>query len=90
MILLVTYDLKGPSSRYAPLYDFLKSQRSWSHYLTSTWLISTAQSPQQIADGIKPFVEEGDFYIVVRFTNEYWGWLPKDAWAWVEKHIRSV
>jgi len=86
MILLVTYDLKGPSTEYTQLYEYLKSHDGWSHYLASTWLIDTEKTPDEIIDGIRPFFQKGDRALVVRFDRPYQGWLPDKAWDWIHKH----
>ncbi len=89
MILLVTYDLKGPSAHYSRLYDLLKSQQGWSHYLASTWLIHSNKTAQQLSEEIRPLLLPNDFFLVVRFSQEYWGWMPKEAWDWVSNHLRQ-
>lgn len=88
-ILIVTYDLKGPSTQYAKLYELLKGQDSWSHYLGSTWLVATGKTPKELGEEIRPLVqqEKNDSFLVARFTSDYWGLLPKDAWTWITTHI---
>jgi hypothetical protein len=86
MILLVSYDLKGLSTGYTQLYEYLKSHNGWSHYLASTWLIDTKKTPDEIVDEIQPFLKEKDHVLVVRFDRPYQGWLPQKAWDWIAKH----
>ncbi|MDP3722942.1 MAG: hypothetical protein Q8R91_05530 [Candidatus Omnitrophota bacterium] len=86
MILLVTYDLKSPSTEYLPLYEYLKTQDNWMHYIASTWLIKTSKTPNEIVDGIKPHLREGDHVMVVKFDRPYQGWMPKRAWEWIDAH----
>jgi len=82
MILIVTYDLKTRRD-YGPLYAALQRQGSWWHYLTSTWLISTSNNPQQVFEAIHPFMDPQDFVFVAELGNQYQGWLPKEAWEWI-------
>jgi hypothetical protein len=89
MILIVSYDLKKPSGSYTELYDFLKGHGTWWHYLASTWLIKTSKPPSQVSDEIKPFIHAGDRVLIVEFTGQYNGWLPKDAWTWISKNKSS-
>jgi hypothetical protein len=86
-VLLVTYNLKGPSVRYGELYDYLKNQGSWWHYMPSTWLIDTNKTPNELFEGIRPLIQEDDHLIVVRITRDRAGRLPQRAWAWVKKHM---
>lgn len=94
MILIVTYDLKGPYN-YIPFYEALKQQGSWWHYLTSTWLISTAKTPEQVFQAISPLMLTTDRMLIFELGKTYNGWLPKDAWEWIQQQqaaeaIRSV
>lgn len=90
MIYLVTYDLNGPTEGYTALFEALKSQGdSWWHYLRNTWLISTYKSPEQIFAAIKPYMNEQDRFLIVKFSAPYHGWLAKDAWEWIRKYRDS-
>lgn len=84
MILIVTYDLKGPRGSYADLFDVLKSKNSWWHYLANTWLVDTEDSPNELFAELKPHLKiPGDRILVTTFTTPYQGWLPKKAWDWI-------
>jgi hypothetical protein len=86
MILLVTYDLKGRPGTYRPLFDVLKSEQGWSHYMRSTWLVSTDKSPQQFFDILRPHIQVGDRMLVSRLSSDRQGWLPRTAWDWIKRH----
>ena len=88
MILIVTYDLKNPSTEYNNLFEYLKSHEGWSHYMSSTWLIATDKTPQRVADEMMPHVSKGDRFLVARFSSEYQGLLPKQAWEWIHKNLK--
>jgi hypothetical protein len=64
MILIVTHDLKTVRD-YTSFYVALQQQGQWWHYLTSTWLIDTNKTPQQVSDAIQPLLAPGDFLLVV-------------------------
>lgn len=85
-ILLVTYELKGPSTQYGDLYEVLKKNKGWAHYLASTWLIATEKGPTKLYEEIKPHLQEGDRLLVVRLAPDYFGRLPDKAWAWIDRH----
>ena len=85
MILLVTYDLKRPRASYLDLFDTLKARESWCHYLSSTWLVATHESPKELLSALKPHVFEGDRMLVVAF-DDYSGLLPRKAWNWIKNH----
>jgi hypothetical protein len=82
MILIVTYDLKEIRD-YTAFYEALKSQgSSWWHYLTTTWLIPTTKTPQELANAIRPYMGVNDFLLVGELGRTA-GWLPKEAWEWM-------
>jgi hypothetical protein len=93
MILIVTYDLKTPRD-YHEFYEALKAQADngkWWHYMSSTWLLSTTKTPQQIVDAVTPYFErQQDFIFVCELTPNYQGWLPKQAWDWINAELRPV
>lgn len=86
MILLVTYNLTEPSGSYGDLFDVLKSQNSWWHYIPSTWLVDTDLSAEELYEQLKPHLKSGDHILVTRLDSERQGWLPKKAWDWIHRH----
>jgi hypothetical protein len=83
MIVLVTYDLNNPSKNYTPLFEALKLQGPWWHYLKSTWLIDTNKTPTEVWNVIANHVEATDRVFVTNLAPGHQGWLDKDAWAWI-------
>ena len=86
MILLVTYDLKKPGKDYTALYNVLKTAPSWWHYLESTWLLHTNETPNAWSDKIRTVIDQNDNFMVIDITRQpRQGWMPKDAWAWINE-----
>jgi hypothetical protein len=87
-ILIVTYDLKAPKD-YKDFYNALKMQGPWWHYLASTWLIETNRNAQQVFEALHPHMEQQDSILVAEMAPSYpFGWLPKDAWDWVNSRVQ--
>jgi hypothetical protein len=87
-ILIVTYDLKSPQN-YTPLYEALKAQGVWWHYLASTWLIDTAKSPQEVFDAVHPHIGPHDFILISELGQRNQGWLPQAAWDWINSRVQK-
>jgi hypothetical protein len=87
MILIVTYDLKSPKD-YHDLYETLKQQGNWSRYMTSTWLLSTDKTPNQVVDAITPFLDSQDLLFVCELSANYQGRLPRQAWEWINATLK--
>jgi len=86
VIVLVSYDLHGQRD-YASFYATLGEQGSWWHYLSSTWLLSTDRSPEEIADALRPHLDPNDSILVTEMARggRYAGILPEPAWQWIEE-----
>lgn len=84
----VTYDLKTPGRDYTPLYTALKSSPKWWHYLESTWLIATLESPVQLYNRLVPTITNNDRLLIIEVRNNAQGWLPKDAWQWINENVQ--
>lgn len=86
--LLITYDLKRPGQDYSRLYEEIKSCGEWYHPLESTWIIKVHNydAPAQIYARLRPNIDDNDFIFIVDVTEqEYYGWLPKNFWAWFKQ-----
>jgi hypothetical protein len=86
-ILLVTYDLKTPGRVYTDLFELLKRQGMWWHYLSNTWLIATTKTPSQVYAELAAQLISPDAILIIQVTPPYWGALPKEAWDWMYQNI---
>ncbi|HMU50759.1 MAG TPA: hypothetical protein PKA13_13370 [Geminicoccaceae bacterium] len=83
VIYAVNYDLKKPGQDYSALYDAIKSCGAWWHYLGSTWLVDTNLSADGIWKRLAPHADKNDLFLIIGVTNEHSGWLPREAWNWI-------
>jgi hypothetical protein len=83
MILAIAYDLKGPVGAYTKFFETVRAQGAWSHFIASTWLVQSDRSPREVAETLMPLVKKGDLLLVVEFSPNYWGLMPKEAWDWI-------
>ncbi|MEQ9690567.1 MAG: hypothetical protein RLO48_12620 [Bauldia litoralis] len=83
MIYAINYDLKRPGQDYDALHEAIKNCGDWWHFLGSTWLVDTALSSQGICNKLEPYVDTNDVFLVIGVTRDYQGWLPREAWDWI-------
>lgn len=83
----VIYDLKTIFHDYSGLFNELKNSQAWSHYIQSGWLIKTEDTPEQIWNRIQPHIDKNDFVLIIEVRKNYQGWLPKEAWDWINEHV---
>lgn len=88
MILIVSYDLKTTRD-YTGFFEALKQQGLWWHYLASTWLLSTDKSPEEVSHAVHPYMDSQDSLFVAEMGPRYQGYLPKQAWDWINAQINS-
>ena len=86
-VLIVTYDLKTPGWNYTAFYDALKAQGQWWHYLTSSWLIVTGKSPSDVYTALAPHLPKSDRILVLPVKKPAFGYLPKEAWDWINLNV---
>lgn len=84
---LISYDLQTPGKDYNSLYNILKSAPGWAHYLESTWFISSNESLEFWHEKIKNVIDANDNFFIVDISDSGSdGWLPRNAWEWLNSH----
>lgn len=84
---LITYDLKQKFHDYTPLYNEIKKALKWWHYLSNTWIIITEEDTASWTRRLGPLTIQGDFLLIVEIKRNANGWLPKEAWDWLNTNI---
>jgi hypothetical protein len=90
VIYAINYDLKRPGQNYPALYEAIKGCGAWWHFLGSTWLVDTSLAAQGIWDRLSPHVDTNDYILVIGVTRDYQGWLPKEAWEWINSRVSKM
>lgn len=85
----INYDLKAPNRNYEELYEEIKRSPTfkWWHYLESTWIIMTNETPNQIWNRLAKHVDKNDYLLIIEVIDNVQGWLPKDAWDWIHTNL---
>lgn len=85
MMLLISYDLNSPGQDYSSLHEEIKKAGKWWHYLESTWIISTHYGPNDLASRLRQHLDDNDYLLIIEVCKNYQGWLPDDAWEWLNE-----
>lgn len=87
MMYIVTYTL-NPKRDATKVISELQTMGEWWHYLDETWLLSTFETMDQLWARVAPAFITTDRILIVQFQplTSYYGWLPKEAWDWIEQH----
>lgn len=90
MIYAISYDLNTPGQNYDGLHSAIKNCGPWWHYLKSTWLVDTNLRADQVWNRLSSHCDKNDLILIVGITQDYSGWLPKDAWDWINQRLRRA
>jgi hypothetical protein len=86
-VFCISYDLKKPGRNYDALYTALKSFGTWWHFLESTWLVVSYESAVHVWNRLAATIDPSDFVLVIEVRRNYQGWLPKEAWDWINVNV---
>jgi len=85
--LMIAYDLKTQGHDYTTFYQVLQQQGLWWHYLSSCWLVVTSSTPDQVYRALVPHFTQQDWILIMPIKKPAFGWLPKDAWDWINTNV---
>lgn len=87
MVYLISYDINTAIKDYDALYSAIKGiSGDYQHPLESVWLVYTPNhSADEIFHRLHELISPKDHLLVVRFSNQYQGWLSKIVWEWLNK-----
>lgn len=83
----ISYDLNQPGQRYDDLINEIKRSPGYLACLKSTWLISTTETAEQVFQRLSPHLDKNDTILVIEVVKNYQGWLSKEKWDWINKHV---
>jgi hypothetical protein len=62
---IISYDLRGERD-YEPLYEAIRSYKTWAHITESTWAIVTTKTAVQVRDHLSSVMDQDDRLFVVK------------------------
>lgn len=84
VIHLVAFDLKHRRHNYRPFFAALQTTGAWFNFFDNSVLINTTETVEHLWERLNLHVTGEDFLLVIRVTSEYHGWLPPEAWNWLD------
>ena len=90
-VYLITYnpDLNFNKSTFHNYIDSLFKKgyiSDWWHYIDETYLVASNLEVNQLYNSIFPGVPQRYLLIIEVNTNNAQGWIPKEAWTWLQKY----
>lgn len=85
---LITFNRESKGN-YKLLEEEIKNTFKWWTYLENTWIIITNETANEIWERLeKYFPKEGNI-LIIEVVSNCQGWLPKDAWEWIEENLEK-
>jgi hypothetical protein len=85
-ILIITLDFSANAS-HVEVFEAIKNQGRWWHYMKWTWLIYTDKTVQQVTDNLTPLMKGKGRMLVAELHRPYQGLLVPDAWKWINERV---
>ena len=60
----------------------------WWHYFGDVWIVDTELSANDMTDVLRQHMGPKDDLLIAGIQPPYQGWLPEDAWEWLNENSR--
>jgi len=86
-LFLVTFSLRNTSKDYNPFFVALRGNAlQWWHFIEQSCVVTTNHNVNSYVQQLVPHIEVTDSLLVVEITPyEFQGWLPQQAWDWLNQ-----
>jgi len=84
--LLVTYDLKNKEQDYSTFYDMVHSY-PYTKITETSCAIETTESPEEIFDGLWPWIDPHDRVMVFELAKSWSGIGSEEAQQWLKERV---
>jgi len=73
---------------YKPLEATLEASPNWWHYMPNVWLAFRYESLGELQAVLAPLIHQtNDRLLILPAKGPAAGWLPQDAWEWLNKYL---
>jgi hypothetical protein len=84
---LVCVEKVTPWANHSRLETELRQSHRWWHYMTGVWLVLRYETLLELHDLLVPVIQQEDHMLILPAKRPAGGWLPKDAWDWIEANL---
>lgn len=87
MVYMISYDLRSPTNNREKVMEDIKSLGTWCKYLTTTFLVKTYKSKQDVTDICTRNLDGNDRMIITPVSEMVNGWLDDKEWTWIRENL---
>ena len=84
--MLVTYDL-NKETRRPNIVGAIKKYHRWAKLSESSYAIDVDQSPGDVYNNLKQFLDSNDNLYVIKLKEPHRGFGPKEVNEWLDKNL---
>jgi hypothetical protein len=89
---LITYKT-NPSFNSVTFHNYVKALHEkkwisdWWHYTDNAYIVASNQEVQKLYNAAAPGMKGIQYVLIIELNpNNRQGWLPPDAWKWLQKY----
>lgn len=83
----VSFDLEKLGQGCESLLSEVRKCADWCRPFASQCLVATSETAQQLTERLRKTLGADDGLLVIGVQGDYSGWLAKDIWFWMNKHL---
>lgn len=84
---IVAFTLQGPIEAYQDFFVELQSGENWFNYIPGIWIVVSRRSMVYLTASLRAKIRVGDWLMVMPAKGPVDGWLPPQAWAWLNQNL---
>ena len=84
---VVAFSLNGPPAGYTDFIEELQQCDGWFNYIPGFWIVMTRRPMREFANSLRMKIRTSDWLVVMPAKGPADGWLPKEGWEWITKHV---
>lgn len=84
---IISYTFKTPFKDATLLSKGIASFPKSLKCLENTWLIGTDDTPISIYNKLNLLFDDGDRFIIIQATKNYYGMLAPSSWEWMAENM---
>lgn len=88
MSYIITYDLNKSGQNYNKLEETIKAYGAWAKIATTTFIIVTTESSEQIRNKLRATIDSNDKLFVAKLSGEAaWNGITQKIGEWLRNNI---
>jgi hypothetical protein len=84
---IVCFSLNGPADAYDDFFETIRQSDEWLSYIPGVVIVRSRRTLVSLATELRQKIRTGDRLLVMPAKGPADGWMPKDAWEWMNARL---